>query len=207
MRSRFLLVLLALAIAVRFASADTIILSNTNTAFHNRFPDFNNIGTVTLTQVGANVDVVVAANIPDVPVAFVLPGENILFNTSATLSASNITNFQDNGSNVFALESRNGRGGFGKFKYDITSMTIPHYGDNGTPYVFFTITNITLAQLQPYKWGVHFCILGGGNNVCSGITGYASNALPSTVPEPGTLSLLSTGLVGLAGFFRRRFVS
>ena len=36
-------------------------------------------------------------------------------------------------------------------------------------------------------------------------TCFASGGTPSSVPEPGTLGLLGTGLVGIAGLVRRRF--
>jgi len=40
--------------------------------------------------------------------------------------------------------------------------------------------------------------------VATGILGGFSGSLPTVVPEPGTLSLLGTGLIGLAGLARRK---
>jgi len=53
----------------------------------------------------------------------------------------------------------------------------------------------------PNAWGVHFCV--GGGTKCGPNTGFATGGA-AAVPEPGTLSLLGTGL---AGVFRRRFRS
>jgi hypothetical protein len=65
----------------------------------------------------------------------------------------------------------------------------------------FTILNANINQLTGF--GLQFCV--ADENRC-GKTGFAetSASTGSTVPEPGTLALIGTGLVGLATMVRRR---
>lgn len=61
----------------------------------------------------------------------------------------------------------------------------------------FTVLNAGMQQLTGF--GVQFCIADDGH--CTGRVGIATTR-PVT-PEPGTLALLGTGLLGIAGLVRR----
>jgi hypothetical protein len=67
----------------------------------------------------------------------------------------------------------------------------------------FTLSGINTSQIS--SLGFHFICLNGNCPGSGSNTGYVETGSPSTVPEPSTLGLLGTGLVGLAGVVRRRW--
>ncbi len=189
----YLLFLLLVAIAVPFATADTIQLTNTNLS------GVSNIGFVTLTAQGGGVMVTLTANSG---FSFKTQGGDILFSTSVNLNASNISGIMINGvayTGKFAFGGPATRAG-NTFTYDLTKLNI--HGITNATTISFLISGVSVQDLKG-AWGVHFCV-GSGN---CGLTGFASNGNLTAVPEPGTLSLLGTGIVGLAGFFRRRLLA
>ena len=190
MRLRLLFVLLVLAMAVPFASADTILDLN-----FTRLSGYTHtlIGTVDLHQVSAGVVSVTLTAQPGF--SFKLSGGDIMFNTSASLVTGK--NSPSISGISYQTLASHGPAPLGKFDYTLRNLS---GGVSATTITFLvSANNLTVADFG--KFGVHFCV----GSTCSGLTGFATQG--STVPEPGTLSLLGTGILGLAGFFRRRLLS
>jgi PEP-CTERM motif len=157
-------------------------------------------GTVELSQNGGNVDVTIVMNSG---FGVLLNGGDLGINTTGglVLNGSSLSGFNISGVST-SLKSN---GTIGSFSFNYIFKTSVSGGQQFPTTLSFTISNATISQLTGF--GIHLCVVNGQGNGCA-LTGFAvTGSTPPAVPEPGTLGMLGTGLVGIAGLVRRRFIS
>ena len=154
-------------------------------------------GTVEMSQNGSNVDVTIVMN---AGFGVKLSGGDIFVNVTqgTTLTSSSIGNFSVGTPHLFQTGTS-----IGGFAFDYRETIKTNATQSST--FSFTISNVTISQLTGF--GIHLCVVAAQGNGCA-LTGFAvTGGTPPAVPEPGTLGMLGTGLVGIAGLVRRRFIS
>ena len=85
---------------------------------------------------------------------------------------------------------------FGTFAFDYANIKGAPNGVVSADSLTFVLTASGLSASQFTGVAVHFCTASGAG--CGPNTGFASSTPITAVPEPGTLSLIGTGLIGLA---------
>ena len=164
------------------------------------------VGCVTVSNSGPNqVTVTITMN---VGFSIKLNGGDVAFNGPTGLSLADAGTISIE-SGIFTgaftkLRENQNIDGFGKFAFDYANIKGQPGGIVSADMISFTLTASGLTASQFTSFAIHFCTASGTN--CGPMTGFAQSGPPLTTPEPGTLALLGTGLLGLASLRRTSWI-
>src|SRR5215469_330549 len=156
------------------------------------------VGMVTITDSGMNqVTVMITMNSG---FSLKLEGGDVAFNGVSGLTASSASGVQGTegmvsftGLDFKQFFTGKNESQFGTFAFDYANVKGAPNGVVSADTLTFVLTAPGLTANQFTGVVIHFCTASGSG--CGPMTGFASNGPLTAVPEPGTLSLLGTGLV------------